>query len=273
MLRPQILFDFVALEIKSFCGVCVCISISREVTKQSGIDDDEKTQIIARIEGFIPIINNARYHLFNESNNNDNNNNDEKFDEFGGYDKEKEMKYKKEKESLIDLSSIGRNELGFGIITNRKSKVRSKYSLKWDILDYIIYPSFLNKYYKWKQNSSLYFSTLFKNFSIDAINDDWQGSRRKIDDTYFNTGNIVNGLIIFLNKKCTKNICLIETEDGIYHTDDRIKYRNLKVPKDVDKYNDNIILSNQVWIKKRGIIFIYIILYIAIKSVCICVCL
>ena len=174
------------MEVKSFVGANVTITISREInTNQS--TSSAKDSVIARIEGFIPIINNAKYHVLN---NIDNNNMG--LDDFGGYDLGKEREYKAERATIADLRNIGRNEVGFGIITKRASKVRSKYKMDWNPMDYVIFPSFSNKYYKWNINDSLYFSTLYKNFSDTMaaqanINPTpWINSRRKIDDTYFN---------------------------------------------------------------------------------------
>lgn len=44
---------------------------------------------------------------------------------------------------------------------------------------------------------------------------------------------------------------MFECEDGLYQTDQRLLYRNLKVPLDIDPYNNKLYLSNQIFIKKH----------------------
>ena len=213
MLRPQIIFDFIVLEVMAFCGGNVTITMPKDVNTNRS-DSIAKDTTISRIEGFIPIVNNPKYYALN--------NLEEKGDEKGST-------------SSVNLRQIDQNTMGFGIITKRSSKMGNRRKTSWNMLDYTIFPSFLSKSYKWTINDNVCFTTLFKNFEDDydggasSILGRTSNSRKKIDDTYYMTGNIGNGFIVFLNESMTKKLCIIQTPHSLFYTDDRVKYRNLKV--------------------------------------------
>merc|ERR1712154_761332 len=105
---------------------------------------------------------------------------------------------------------------------------------------YKVNPVFLTPKYEWKTlENKLYLTTMYKDYRIigDAI-----FTKNIIDNTYHGTQNINDGVIIQNN--LYGFLCVFTTKNGIYYTDPRVKYKDIKKPFKTDNEEDLEKLEN-----------------------------
>eukprot|EP01084_Bolivina_argentea_P203628 347742_1 len=198
VLKPQELFEYLALLIQSFAGTNITVILNRNAICLS----QNNKHNVSNIACIIPIINDPRWKSSNTN-----------------------SKLHVHKYSVID-----NNISAFGILTDRKTVMRKS------VESYQLTPYFLTNKYEWQcitNKNGIYFSTLCKDYRVTGSS---SFKQKIVDNSYRNSSNIQDGVIICNNKY--GYIPLFCSQNDIFYTDPRIYYKDIKkqwkdnIPKD-----------------------------------------